>query len=145
MNSQQQSWPKSEARGVMLAITLLTGSELLISAAIPVMIPDLAGPLAASADEMSWAQTIYSAAFLTAIPLAMWLSKRIGHGRCMSFAGGVFTFATLGLALSPNFETFLVLRIIQGLAGGRCLLCAFRMKRDGTELTSSSADVPRSA
>src|SRR5258708_18206014 len=122
MNTQQQSWPKSDARGVMLAITLLTGSELMISAAIPVMMPDLAGPLAVSADEMSWAQTIYSAAFLAAIPLAMWLSKRIGHGRCMSYAGGVFTFATLGLALSPNFETFLALRIIEGLAGGMFLV-----------------------
>jgi DHA2 family multidrug resistance protein len=52
----------------------------------------------------------------------MWLSKRIGHGRSMAYAGGVFTFATLGLALSPNFETFLALRIIQGLAGGMFLV-----------------------
>jgi DHA2 family multidrug resistance protein len=122
MSTQQQSWPKSDARGVMLAITLLTGSELMISAAIPVMMPDLAGPLAVSADEMSWAQTLYGAAFLVAIPLAMRVAKRIGHGRCMSYAGGVFTFATLGLALSPNFETFLALRIIQGLAGGMFLV-----------------------
>src|SRR5216684_4074942 len=62
MNTEQQTWPKNEARGVMIAITLLTGSELFLSAAIPVMLPDLAGPLAVSADEMSWAQTLYSAA-----------------------------------------------------------------------------------
>jgi hypothetical protein len=122
MNTEQQTSPKSEARGVMIAITLLTGSELFLSAAIHVMLPDLAGPLAVSADEMSWAQTLYSASFLAAIPLAMWLAKRIGHGRCVTHAAGVFTVATLGLALSPNFETFLVLRIIQGLAGGMFLV-----------------------
>src|SRR6266852_5620260 len=122
MNTEQQTWPKNEARGVMIAITLLTGSELFLSAAIPVMLPDLAGPLGVSADEMSWAQTLYSAAFLVAIPTAMWLAKRIGHGRCLTRAAGVFTVATLGLALSPNFETFLVLRLIQGLAGGMFLV-----------------------
>jgi DHA2 family multidrug resistance protein len=122
MNTQQPTWPKSEARGVMLAITLLTGSELMISAAMPVMLPDLAGPLAVSADEMSWAQTLYGAAFLVAIPLAMWLARRVGHGRCMTYAAGAFTLATLGLAVSPNFETFLVLRIVQGLAGGMFLV-----------------------
>ena len=122
MNTEQQTWPKSEARGVMIAITLLTGSELLLSAAIPVMLPDLAGPLGVSADEMSWAQTLYSAAFLVAIPTAMWLAKRIGHGRCMTYAAGLFTLATFGLALSPNFETFLALRIIQGFAGGMFLV-----------------------
>jgi DHA2 family multidrug resistance protein len=52
----------------------------------------------------------------------MWLAKRIGHGRCMTYAAGAFTLATFGLALSPNFETFLALRIIQGLAGGMFLV-----------------------
>lgn len=122
MNTTQPIWTQNEVRGVMIAITLLTGTELFLSSAVPVILPDLAGPLGASADETSWALTLYSAGFLIAVPLALWLAKRVGHGRCMTYAAGAFTLSTLGLALSVNLEMFLVLRFIEGLAGGMFLV-----------------------
>ena len=70
------------------------------------------------ADRMSWIQTAYLIAEVIAIPLTGLLT-RICSLRWL-FAGAIFCFtlASIGCALSWDFLTLIVFRVLQGLAGG---------------------------
>ena len=81
--------------------------------------------IGASADEISWVQTIYLLAEVITIPLAAYLSKMWGTQRFYVGAAVCFIAASILTGLSNSIEMMIVTRALQGLAGGAMIPAVF--------------------
>lgn len=81
--------------------------------------------LGASADEISWIQTIYLLAEVITIPLAAYMSKLFGTRLFYVSAVIVFVIASMAVGLAGSYETMIVLRAVQGLAAGAMIPAVF--------------------
>ena len=70
------------------------------------------------ADRMSWVQTSYIIAEVIAIPVTALLTRVLSMRWLFVIALSVFTFASIGCALSTGFADLLAWRVLQGFAGG---------------------------
>jgi EmrB/QacA subfamily drug resistance transporter len=70
---------------------------------------------------VQWTTTGYLLALAGALPLAGWMGNRAGVGRVWLAALAVFTLASGACALAPSIAVLIVLRVVQGLAGGLLL------------------------
>lgn len=74
---------------------------------------------------MSWVQTAYIIAEVIAIPITALLT-RVFSMRWLFVAGlGIFTFASIGCALSTGMYDLLAWRVLQGFAGGTLIPLVF--------------------
>ncbi len=110
-----------EVPGTLLAFTLATGVEQWTGSGISVTLPDLTGTLGSSADEASWAVTLYSSAYAVSVALTHRLASYFGNRRLLSLACLLYAVASLGCAASPTLLPFLFFRVLQGFAGGTFL------------------------
>lgn len=84
-------------------------------------LPAIQDALKIEPDQMSWIQTAYLIAEVIAIPMTGFLSRALSLRLLFLIALSIFTAASVGCAYSPDFETLIGFRIVQGLAGG-CLI-----------------------
>src|SRR5450631_2956741 len=81
-------------------------------------LPNIQAALGIAPDEMSWVQTAYLIAEVTAIPLTGLLT-RIASMRVLFVAAlSLFTIASLGCAASGTLAVLIFWRTVQGFAGG---------------------------
>ncbi len=86
-----------------------------------VSIPHIAGSLAVSPSQGTWAITSYAVADAITVPLTGWLSLRFGSVRWFLVSlAGFATFSCL-CGLSRSLDTLIVFRVLQGLSGGPLL------------------------
>ena len=110
---------KSFAVGAtLLAFTLAVGMEQWTGSGLSVTLTDLTGTLGSTADEASWAITVYSSAFAIAVALTHRLASYIGNRRLLTLACLMYTAASVGCAASSALTPFLICRVLQGFAGG---------------------------
>jgi len=88
-------------------------------------LPAIQHALAISPDAMSWIQTAYLIAEITAIPLTGWLTRVLTLRWLFVIAIFVFTVTSVGCAFSTNFPSLIVFRILQGFAGGTLIPAVF--------------------
>ena len=88
-------------------------------------LPTIQDALAISRDAMSWIQTAYLIAEITAIPLTGWLTRVLTLRWLFVMAISLFTLASLGCALSANFGMLVSFRVLQGFAGGTLIPAVF--------------------
>src|SRR3979409_1792931 len=88
-------------------------------------LPAIQDALAISRDAMSWVQTAYLIAEITAIPLTGWLTRVLTLLWLFVIAITLFTFASIGCAFSGNFATLVGFRVLQGFAGGTLIPAVF--------------------
>src|SRR5713226_7848539 len=88
-------------------------------------LPAIQDALAISRDAMSWIQTAYLIAEITAIPLTGWLTRVLTLRWLFVAAIGLFTLASVGCAFSGNFVTLVGFRVLQGFAGGTLIPAVF--------------------
>lgn len=74
--------------------------------------------LSASLASTQWITSAYLLALASALPLAGWLSRRIGSGRLWIASLGLFTIASGLCALAPSIGWLVGCRVLQGAAGG---------------------------
>lgn len=75
---------------------------------------DLRAPLTA----VQWVTSGYLIALAAALPACAWLGRRVGSGRLWLWALIGFTAASGLCAVAPNLAALVVLRVLQGAAGG---------------------------
>ncbi|SEC33814.1 drug resistance transporter, EmrB/QacA subfamily [Terriglobus roseus] len=102
----------------LAGLTLATGMEQWTGNGLSVTLTDLTGALGASADEASWAVTVYSTAFAVSVALTHRLASYFGNRRLLSLACILYAVAALGCAASTDLALFLLCRVFQGFAGG---------------------------
>jgi DHA2 family multidrug resistance protein len=92
--------------------------EVLDISVANVALPHIAGDLSASQDESTWTLTSYLVTNAIVMPISGWLSERFGRKRFFLTCIAGFTLASLLCGLSVNLAMLVVLRAIQGAAGG---------------------------
>jgi DHA2 family multidrug resistance protein len=88
-------------------------------------LPAIQQALDISRDAMSWIQTAYLIAEITAIPLTGWLTRVLTLRWLFVAAISLFTAASIGCALSEHFSTLISFRVVQGFAGGALIPAVF--------------------
>jgi DHA2 family multidrug resistance protein len=88
-------------------------------------LPTIQDALAISPDAMSWIQTAYLIAEITAIPLTGWLTRALTLRWLFVIAIFIFTLTSIGCAFSSNFASLVTFRVFQGFAGGTMIPAVF--------------------
>ncbi|MBN9546782.1 MAG: DHA2 family efflux MFS transporter permease subunit [Alphaproteobacteria bacterium] len=85
---------------------------------VNVSVPHIAGSMAVSVNEGTWAITSYSVAEAIMVPLTGWLAQRFGPVRVFSTAALLFGACSMLCGLSTSLPMLVTVRVLQGLAGG---------------------------
>ncbi|HLJ90020.1 MAG TPA: DHA2 family efflux MFS transporter permease subunit [Candidatus Angelobacter sp.] len=99
-------------------VTLATFMELLDTSIANVALPNIAGGLSRSFDEVTWILTTYLVANAVILPMSAWLSRVLGRKTYYLGCVALFTLTSLFCGLAPTFGIMLSSRVLQGLAGG---------------------------
>jgi DHA2 family multidrug resistance protein len=99
-------------------VALAAFMEILDISVANVALPHIAGDLSASQDESTWTLTSYLVTNAAVMPISGWLSARFGRKRFFLTCIVCFSVASLLCGLAPNLGALVVLRALQGAAGG---------------------------
>jgi len=83
-----------------------------------VALPHIAGSLAASQDESTWVLTSYLVTNAIVMPISGWLADTFGRKRVFLTCIAGFTGSSLLCGIAPNLPALMLLRAVQGAAGG---------------------------
>jgi DHA2 family multidrug resistance protein len=102
---------------LLTGLGFATGMEFYTADSVNLVLTDLTGSFGVSGDEASWSLTIYSSALFLGVPVSVWLAGYIGHRRFIIASILAFVAASIASATAVDFDTMLVARALQGLAG----------------------------
>ncbi len=100
--------------GVLLAVLVSGLNEMVTKVALA----DIRGALAIGYDEGTWLVASYTATSVAAMAFAPWCSVTFSLRRFTLYAISAFTLLGVLCPFAPNYESLLVMRTLQGLAGG---------------------------
>jgi DHA2 family multidrug resistance protein len=108
------------ANKYLIAFTSMLGTlmEVVDTSVANVSLPHMQGTFSASVDEITWVITSYLVANAVILPITGWLGNYFGRKRFYLTCLGVFTLASLGSGAAPTLPFLVVMRVIQGFAGG---------------------------
>jgi len=103
-----------------LAVVLALGGVMagLDGSIVNVGLATIQDDLDASLTAVQWVSSGYLLALAAALPVCGWLSRRVGAGRLWLWSLAGFTLASGLCAAAWNVELLIVLRVLQGIAGG---------------------------
>lgn len=88
---------------------------------------DIQGAIGAGADEGGWITTSYLVAEIIVIPMSGWLSRVLSIRTCIVTSAVLFILFTMACAFTQSLEQMIVMRAVQGFAGGALIPLAFSM------------------
>lgn len=95
--------------------------EVLDTTIVNVSLPQIAGNLGATAEEIAWVSTGYILSNVVVLPITAWLASRFGRRNYLLASILIFTLASMMCGLSSSLGALVLWRIVQG-AGGAALL-----------------------
>ncbi len=106
-----------------IVLTAVLGSllEIIDTSIVAVAQPRMQGNLGVTLDEISWVSTGYIISNAVVLPIASWLSNRIGRRTYFVGCITIFTVTSMLCGMAPNFGFLIAGRVIQGAAGGALL------------------------
>jgi DHA2 family multidrug resistance protein len=112
--------PTTAFNGWVIApvVALAAFMEIMDISIANVSLPHIAGDLSSSSNESTWVLTSYLVTNAVVMPISGWLSNTFGRKRFFLFCIAGFTLASLLCGLAPNLGSLIVLRALQGAAGG---------------------------
>src|ERR1051325_9281072 len=107
----------------VILIGLITAAilEVLDSTIVNVALPQMAGNLGATREEVGWVATVYILSNVIVLPMTAWLSSRFGRKRYLVGSILIFLIASFFCGTSRSLVELVCWRILQG-AGGAALL-----------------------
>lgn len=99
-------------------VALAAFMEILDISVANVALPHIAGDLSVSRDESTWVLTSYLVTNAIVMPITGWLSARFGRRRLFLSCIAAFTVVSLLCGLAPSLPVLVILRALQGAAGG---------------------------
>ena len=118
MSADDQHLQGAALIGTILLLALANFMAVLDMTIVNVAVPHIAGSLAVSPNEGTWAITSYAVAEAITVPLTGWLSKRFGAVKIFVTAAGAFGMFSLLCGFAPSLGMLVVFRVMQGLSGG---------------------------
>ena len=116
--SQSRRWWALGA--ITLAVLVITLDVTVLTVALPT----LAGALNASASDLQWFVTAYTLALVAGMLPAGLLGDRYGRKVVMIGALVLFAVGSIGCAVAPSPGSFIVARVVLGLAGAALIVIA---------------------
>ena len=114
-----QTTPQQGSGWVIAPVVALAAfMEIMDISIANVSLPHIAGDLSSSNDESTWVLTSYLVTNAVVMPISGWLSNTFGRKRFFLVCIAGFTIASLLCGLAPNLASLIVLRALQGAAGG---------------------------
>ncbi|HVA58128.1 MAG TPA: DHA2 family efflux MFS transporter permease subunit [Gemmatimonadaceae bacterium] len=104
----------------VIAGTVMIGNIMAVldSSIVNVALPDMAGNLGATVEEITWVVTGYILANVLVMPIVGMLSARYGRKRLYMVAIAVFTGASMMCGMAHTLPVLVLYRAVQGMAGG---------------------------
>jgi DHA2 family multidrug resistance protein len=99
-------------------VALAAFMEIMDISIANVALPHIAGALSASQNESTWVLTSYLVTNAIVMPISGWLANTFGRKRLFLTAISGFTLTSLLCGFAPNLPVLIVLRALQGAAGG---------------------------
>jgi MFS transporter, DHA2 family, multidrug resistance protein len=106
---------------ILLGLITAAIMEVLDTTIINVALPQMAGNLGATQQEISWVSTGYILSNVVVLPMTAFFTERIGRQRYLTASIIIFIVASFFCGTSSSLTELVVWRIIQG-AGGAALL-----------------------
>lgn len=100
--------------GVLLAVLVSGFNENVTKVAMP----DIRGAMGIGYDESTWLLAVYSATSISAMAFAPWCAATFSLRRFTLCAIGAFLLLGLLCPFAPNVDVLMLLRTLQGFAGG---------------------------
>ena len=126
---------------VTIAISFATFMEILDLTIVNVSVPHIAGSLAVSPQEGTWAISSYALASAIMQPLTGWIAKRFGEVRTFVTALLLFVSFSMLCGMATSMPMLVVFRLLQGAGSGpmvalslALLLGAYPVDRKGMAL-----------
>ena len=103
-----------------VALVLVLGLLMaaLDSSVVSVVLPQMATALHTDYQTITWVGTGYFLATAAIIPIAGYLSDRIGSKTAFLISLGLFTLGSALCAIAPNYQLLIAFRVFQGIGGG---------------------------
>jgi len=101
-----------------IAVAFATFMEVLDITIVNVSVPHIAGSLAVSPQEGTWAISSYSLASAIMQPLSGWLGRRFGEVRCFCVSALLFVAMSTFCGLAVSMPMLVVGRLLQGAGSG---------------------------
>ncbi len=95
--------------------------EVLDTTIVNVSLPQIAGNLGATSEEIGWISTGYILSNVIVLPMTAWLASRFGRKNYLSASIFIFVVASVMCGLAHSLGALVFWRIVQG-AGGAALL-----------------------
>ena len=107
----------------IILVGLITAAilEVLDTTIVNVALPQMAGNLGATAQEIGWVATGYILSNVVVLPMTAWLSGRFGRKRYLTGSIILFMIASFFCGTAGSLPQLVLWRIIQG-SGGAALL-----------------------
>jgi DHA2 family multidrug resistance protein len=106
---------------ILVGLIMAAALEILDTTVVNVSLPQMAGNLGASIDEIAWVSTGYILSNVIVLPMTAWLSGRFGRKRYLMASIIIFNIARFMCGLSGSLGEIVFWRLIQG-AGGAALI-----------------------
>ncbi len=103
---------------IAILVALAAFMEVLDTTIANVVLPYIAGGMGVSDDEASWVVTTYLVANAISLTASPFLARRLGRKTFFLMCLGLFSVSSILCAQAWNFDSLLLFRIMQGLAGG---------------------------
>ncbi|VUC78632.1 major facilitator superfamily permease [Raoultella terrigena] len=91
--------------------------EFLDGTVIATALPDMAQDFGVAAVDLNIGISAYLITLAVLIPASGWIADRFGARRVFTLALAIFTLASVFCGLSSNVDTFVAMRILQGMGG----------------------------
>jgi DHA2 family multidrug resistance protein len=101
-----------------LALSAATFMNVLDTSIANVSLPAISGDLGVAASQGTWVITSFAVSNAIAVPLTGWLTQRFGQVRLFVASIVLFVIASWLCGLSPNLESLIAFRVLQGLVAG---------------------------
>ena len=104
----------------VIAVTVMTGSVMAVldSSIVNVALPDMAGTLGATIEEITWVVTGYILANVIVMPIIGLLAARFGRKRIYQTSVLCFTGASMLCGIAHSLPVIVLFRVLQGFGGG---------------------------
>jgi DHA2 family multidrug resistance protein len=99
-------------------VALAAFMEIMDISIANVALPHIAGALSSSQNESTWVLTSYLVTNAIVMPISGWLANTFGRKRLFLTCIAGFTVASLLCGFAPNLPTLILMRALQGAAGG---------------------------
>jgi DHA2 family multidrug resistance protein len=106
---------------ILLGLITAAVMEVLDTTIINVSLPQMAGNLGATTEEIAWVSTSYILANVVVLPMTAFFTERFGRRRYLTFSILLFIVASFLCGTSHSLGELVVWRLLQG-AGGAALL-----------------------